>query len=119
LRLIRRKRRKTAMRSVLTIILLLATAASGWASERYTRVGRTTDSECPAHLTLEAGFVPNPAFTVSPERALVLSGIRCPSKLEVTVFSDAENYYITVMDAKPGEVRTRVVNGRSGETHVY
>jgi len=86
----------------------------GAIAEQYTLVGHTYEINCPAHLKLEEGFIQNPDFTVSPDRALVLSKIHCPSKLMVTVFSDSENYYITVLGVKPGTAYTRVVNGKSG-----
>jgi len=71
-------------------------------------------------LTLEEGFVPDPAFTLSPDQALALSGMRCPNKLRVVVFSDSENYYITTsFSGEPGVGHGYVVNGKSGKTHDY
>ena len=103
-------------RTISTASLLLAATASASAAQQYARVGHTTDSHCPAHLALEEGFVQDPGFTVSPDRALALSGIRCPNKLEVTVYSDSENYYITTLGLKPGAAYTRVVNGKTGKS---
>lgn len=106
----------------ISAVLLLATSATFTIStstdKKYMKVGHTTDLECPAHLILEADFVPNPAFTVSPDQALILSKISCPNKRVVTVFSDSENYYIPSLGNPPGTKYTRVVNGRNGKVSI-
>jgi hypothetical protein len=99
-------------RALLAIVFLFMAGAN--AADSYVTVGHTTDIKCPAHLKLEGGFAPNPEFTVSPDQALVVARIRCPNKLEITVFADSENYYITTLGLKPGTVGTHVVNGKTG-----
>jgi len=100
--------------SVITLFLMMSVHAS--AADKYTRVGHITDFKCPARVTIEKGYVPNPSVKVSPDRALVLSKILCPNKLKVTVFADSENYYITTLGFEPGTAYTRVVNGKTGKT---
>ena len=102
----------------IALLLAISISVSANAGGNYMKVGHTTDTECPAQLTFEEDFVPNPAFTVSPNQALALSGLRCPNKLQVTVFADSENYYITTLGAEPGTTYTRVVNGRTGKTSI-
>lgn len=99
-------------------LLALSISVSANAGDKYIKAGHTTDIECPARLVFEEGFVPDPKFKISPNQALVLSGIRCPNKLQVTVFADYKNYYITTLGAPPGSVYTRVVDGRTGQTSV-
>ncbi len=106
------------MKRLLGAMTVFLTWECANAADNYSLVGHTTDINFSAHLTLEKGFVQNPTFAVSPDRALVLSKIRCPNKLQVTVFSDPENYYITTLGAQPGTVYTRVVNGKTGTVSV-
>jgi hypothetical protein len=101
---------------VLSLVLSISVSAN--ASAKYIKVGHTADTDCPARLNFEKNFIPNPKFKVSPDRALVLSGMPCPSKLQVTMFADSENYYITTLDGQPGSVYTRVVNGRTGQASI-
>jgi hypothetical protein len=101
------------------IVPLLVASAFAGAGDKYTRVGHTVDTrKCPPRLALEQGFVPNPAFTVSPQQVLLISNVRCGGKILVTVFADSENYYVTARGAEPGSTYTRVVNGRNGKTSI-
>jgi hypothetical protein len=93
-------------------------SVSANAGVKYIKVGHTTDIECPARLTFEKDFVPDPEFKISPNQALDLSGIPCPNKLQVTAFADSKNYYITTLGNSPGSIYTRVVDGRTGQTSI-
>jgi hypothetical protein len=99
-------------------LLWLALVSLASAADRYVLVGRTNDTKCPAHVTVEKEYQVNPAFTVSPDQALAASGIRCPNKLQISVFADSENYYITKLDQQPGTVETYVINGKTGNVSV-
>ena len=84
-------------------------------ADRYIFIGRTNDTKCPAHVTIENDYVTNPAFSISPDQALAASGIRCPNKLQLSVFADSENYYITKFELQLGDVETHVINGKTGK----
>jgi len=97
---------------IVPLVLFMSTISD--ASEKYTFIGEVKDFNCPAHVVIEKGARVNPDFKISPDKAVALSGVRCPSKLVVLVYVDTENYYITHF-GEPGTTYTRVVNGKTAE----